>query len=93
MTSSICWKLASPHLRCRTDYTYWDAFQIKLQKGAERDNEKDTSDVSLLGVSQMMYFWEYAGPGATAGVPASSAKTEKERESVREQTKGISKVL
>lgn len=41
----------------------------------------------------MMYFWEYAGPGATAGVPASSAKTEKERESVREQTKGISKVL
>lgn len=41
----------------------------------------------------MMYFWEYAGPGATAGVPASSAKTEKERVCVREQTKGISKVL
>lgn len=61
----------------------------QMTEGAERENEKDTSDNSLLGVSQMMYFWEYVGPGATTRVPALSAKTER----VREQTKGTWKAL
>lgn len=53
-------------------------FSDQITAGAERDNEKDSSDVSWLGVSQMMHFWEYAGPGVTMGIPALSAKTERE---------------
>lgn len=79
---SLCWKLAPSCPRCRTNYTYWDAFQTKLQKEL-RDNEKDISDVSLLGASHMTYLSEFCGRGHD-GCYGFERKDDKVREQMME---------
>lgn len=85
---SLYWKLAPSYPRCRTKLQVLGCFSDQTTEGTQRDNEKDISDVSLLGASHMMHLWELWDRGYDG-----CHDFEGEDNKVREQTMESLKVL